>query len=273
MSLIVVKIGGDVLETAARRQGLLDNVRSLQKAAHQVVVVHGGGPQMNLLQKALGRTPHKVGGRRVTSAEDLVVVHQAICGEVNVALTSLLLEGGLPAFGCHGASGRLIEAVKRPAAVVSGGPAEPVDFGEVGDVAAVNAPLLKGLLDLNLIPVIATLGVEKDTGRTYNINADTTAVRVAQSLFADALLLTTGVGAIYRDINDKNSRIQEVTAAQARALIAEEVIVGGMIPKVEEALEVLGKGVKSIAICDPQDPLAFLAAVRGESGRGTRILP
>ncbi len=273
MAKVVVKIGGDVLENEARRQGLLGNVLGLLNGGHQLIIVHGGGPQMNALQEALGRTPHKVGGRRVTSKEDLILVHQAICGEVNVALCSLLLDGGVPAFGCHGASGRLIGAVKRPPTVVSGGPAEPVDFGEVGDVADINGVLLEGLLKMQVVPVIATLGVEAGSGRTYNINADTTAVRVAQAVGADALLLTTGIGAIFRDIDDPSSRIEEVTEAEARQLIVDGVIVGGMIPKVEEALEVLGKGVKSIAICDPQDKASFLAAIRGDAARGTRILP
>jgi len=273
MALVVVKMGGDVLETDARRQGLVHNVKRLLDAGHQLIMVHGGGPQMNRLQESLGKTPHKVGGRRVTSAEDLVLVHQAICGEVNVALCSLLLDDGVAAFGCHGASGRVIQATKRPPMVVSGGPDTPVDFGEVGDVAGVNAEVLHGLLQMQLVPVVATLGVEQTTGRTYNINADTTAVRVAQAVRADCLLLTTGVGAIYRDLDDESSRIQQVTADEARGLIRDGVIVGGMIPKVEEALEVLGDGVASIAIVDPQGDGSFVKAVDGDATVGTRILP
>jgi acetylglutamate kinase len=269
--VVVIKVGGDVLEEPARLAGLVNNVAGLIDAGFAPIIVHGGGPQVSRLQERLGLTPTKVGGRRVTSLEDLVVVEQAICGEVNVKLCAALLGGGVEAFGCHGASGRMIQAEKRPPKVVSGGGPDPVDFGEVGDVDGVDVAPVFALMNLGLVPVIATLGVD-GTGRVFNINADTTVVQLAAAVQARALLMVTGVGGIFRDLDDKSSRIDRVTADEARALINDGVIVGGMIPKVEEALSVLGQGVDAICIVPPDGDGAFVDAARHGTEAGTVIV-
>ena len=199
----VIKVGGDVLLDNVEREGLADNVAALISQGWQVVLLHGGGPQTNRLQEKHGLVANKVGGRRITSEADLLVVKQAIAGEVNVELTSALQRAGVNAFGCHGASGQLIQAVKRPPRVMSGAGDKPIDFGEVGDVTQVNGTLISGLLNLGVTPVIATLGVS-DKGRIFNINADTTVVQIARVLKADLLLLTTQVGAVFEDLNKDN---------------------------------------------------------------------
>jgi acetylglutamate kinase len=267
----VVKVGGDVILGDEERAGLGPNIRDLLEEGLQVVVLHGGGPQATALQTRLGQKAVKVAGQRVTSKEDLTVVAQAICGEVNVALTCALLAAGVPAFGCHGASGALVQATKRPPRVVPGEGDAPIDYGEVGDVVHVDDTLLRGLLDLGVVPVIATLGVEKSTGRPFNINADTTAVELARALQAELLLLTTAVGGVFRDLNDKSSRFDLLTEKTARALLRDGVIVGGMIPKIEEALTVIDAGVGAVAILGASEPGAFRAAARGDGTRGTRI--
>ena len=269
--IAVVKVGGDILLGAAERDGIAANIKDLIDAGWRVVVLHGGGPQVNRLQELHGLVPNKVGGRRITGKQDLLVVKQAICGEVNVELTQLLQDVGVNAFGCNGASGKLIQAVKRPPRVVSGAGPDPIDFGEVGDVVGIDADLLNVLTNLGLVPVIATLGVERDSGRVFNINADTTVVQIAVALQADLLLMTTAVGAIYRDLAQPESRIPQLNAAQARQLIKDGVIQGGMIPKVEEALSVLEQGVKNIAIVGPQEKGAFLAVASGDGRNGTSI--
>jgi acetylglutamate kinase len=269
--IAVVKVGGDVLLGEAERSGIAANVKDLVDAGWRVVVLHGGGPQVNLLQEKHGLVANKVAGRRITGKADLLVVKQAICGEVNVSLCQELQNLGINAFGCNGASGKLITASKRPPRVVSGAGEQPIDFGEVGDVIAVNTELLNDLTALGLVPVIATLGVEQDSGRIFNINADTTVVQIARALKADLLLLTTAVGAIYRDLNEPQSRIADINAQQAKELIQQGVIQGGMIPKVEEALGVLADGVKNIAIVGPQIRGAFIAVAKGQGSEGTRI--
>jgi len=267
----VVKVGGDVLLGQVERDGIAANVKDLVDAGWRVVLLHGGGPQVNALQETHGLTPNKVAGRRITSEKDLVVVKQAICGEVNVSLMQTLQNVGINAFGCNGASGKLITAEKRPPRVMSGAGDKPIDFGEVGDVVCVNAELLDNLTNLGLVPVIATLGVEQNTGRIFNINADTTVVQIARALKADLLLLTTAVGSIYRDLDQPETRISQINATQARQLINEGVIQGGMIPKVEEALSVLAEGVKNIAIVGPQIKGAFLDVATGKGDKGTSI--
>lgn len=269
--IVLVKIGGDVLLDLHERDGLGENIRQLVEADFDVVVLHGGGPQVSTLQQKLGMTPKKVGGRRVTSLEDLRVVQQAICGEVNVALTSLLLSHGVRAFGCHGASGQMVHASKRPAKVVAEGGVEPVDFGEVGDVTGIDTNLIRGLLGLSLVPVIATLGISPEDSRIFNINADTTATRMAQALSATALLMVTQVGGVYRDLAKPETRYEQLRASEARKLIEEGVIAGGMIPKIEEALEVLEQGVAAIAVVGAREVGSFLRVVRNEGGFGTRI--
>lgn len=269
--IAVIKVGGDVLLDQAEREGLAQNISDLRSKAWQIVLLHGGGPQVNTLQEKHGLVPNKVAGRRITSAEDLVVVKQAIAGEVNVNLTSALIKAGLPAFGCHGASGSLIQATKRPPVVVTGAGPEPIDFGEVGDVSGINTGLLKGLLALDVIPVIATLGVATD-GRIFNINADTSVVQIARELKADLLLLTTAVGAVFEDLKKPETRIKQVNRAQAKKLIDDGIIQGGMIPKVEEAMTLLSEGVGSIAIVSGRNPGAFQAVADATGEYGTRIV-
>jgi acetylglutamate kinase len=178
---------------------------------------------------------------------------------------------GVNAFACNGASGKLITAQKRPPIVVSGAGDKPIDFGEVGDVVSINTELLNHLLSLNLTPVIATLGVEQNSGRVFNINADTTVVEIARALKADLLLLTTAVGAIFEDLDKPETRIAQVNTEQARSLIQQGIIQGGMIPKVEEALKVLQQGVNKIAIVSPQQSGAFLAVANNQPTMGTII--
>ncbi len=268
--IAVVKVGGDVLLDPAERSGLADNLNDLRSDGWSIIVLHGGGPQVNQLQSLHGLKANKIAGRRITSSDDLLVVKQAIAGEVNVNLVSALCEVGLPAFGCHGASANLIKARKRPPVVVSGGGDAPIDFGEVGDVIGINSELLTNLLDLDLIPVIATLGIS-DSGRIFNINADTTVVQIARSLRADLLLLTTQVGGVFVDLDDPTTRINEINSGKAHELIEQGVIQGGMIPKVEEAMTLLKDSVNSIAIVSGRNKGAFIAVANGTGEYGTRI--
>lgn len=268
---MVVKVGGDVLLNQQQTRGLVANVKDLIELGWSCVILHGGGPQVTALQKLHGLEENKVGGRRVTGIQDLQVVKQALCGEVNVNLVSALISQGVNAFGCHGASGRLIGANRRPPVVVSGSDGRAIDFGEVGDVSNINKDLLIGLLDLDLVPVIASLGVGKQ-GEIYNINADTTAVQIALSLAADALILSTEIGGIFRDIDDPDSRISTITASDAQQLVGQNIIRDGMIPKVEEAIKLLKSGVARVAITNAALSGSFIDAISQNTQSGTHFL-
>jgi len=266
--IAVIKIGGDMLLEESDRHALANNVKDLTDAGWQCVLLHGGGPQLNRLQKLHGLESQKIDGRRITSEDDLLVVKQALCGEVNVDLVSALMAAGLSAFGCHGASGFIIEAKKRPP--VNCDSHGLINFGEVGDVVAINTDVLQSLLSADLIPVVASLGVSRD-GRIFNINADTTVAAIARELKADLLILCTAVGGIFSDISDKKSRLAEVTPSLAKQLILNGVISDGMIPKVEEALALLTQGVDSIAITSAAQAGGFLDIANGRGGYGTRL--
>lgn len=267
--IAIIKVGGDMLLKEGDRQGLANNVKDLTDAGWQCVLLHGGGPQLNRLQKLHGLEPQKIDGRRVTSENDLLVVKQALCGEVNVDLVSALLTAGLSAFGCHGASGFLIEAQKRP--LVDCGSHGLVDFGEVGDVVSINTDLLQRLLSADLIPVVASLGVSRG-GRIFNINADTTVAAIARALNADLLILCTAIGGILIDISDAQSRIPKLTPSLAEQLIRDGTIREGMIPKVQEALALLDQGVARIAISNAAQAGGFLDIANGQGKCGTQLV-
>ena len=268
--IAVIKVGGDILLDEGQCAGIGNNVSQLIANNWHVIILHGGGPQVSAMQSRCGIKPRKVAGRRITSKDDLMLVKQVLCGQVNVDLVSLLQTSGVNAFGCHGASGKLIVAERRPPIRVSGGGQDLVDFGEVGDVTAINAALLHSLLTADQVPVVASLGINQQ-GETFNINADTTAVQIARQMSAQLLIFVTGVGGIYKDIDDPASRFSHLTATTARQYIDNGTIVGGMIPKVEEALSVLASGVDTIAVADARDTEAFTSIASGETRFGTLI--
>ena len=268
--LAVVKVGGDILLDDNQRIGLAKNIIGLLNENWRVVVLHGGGPQLSTMQSRCGIQPRKVAGRRITSKEDLVLVKQVLCGQVNVDLVSLMHAHGINGFGCHGASGKLIQAEKRPPTRVSGGGSELIDFGEVGDVISINTILLDHLLSADLVPIIASLGVDP-SGDVFNINADTTVVQIARQMSAELLIFVTGVGGIFHDIKEPASRFPYLDANAAREHINSGIIVDGMIPKVEEALSLLESGVDTIAIVDTREASAFTSIAKGNRDYGTLI--
>lgn len=265
--LAVIKVGGDILLDKSQSKGLARNINALIDHGWQIIILHGGGPQVSELQNKLGVMPNKIEGRRVTDNDALSAVKKCIAGEVNVNLVSLLIANGINAFGCHGASGKLISADKRPLMIQSDGITQ-VDYGEVGDVTGINAKLLTDLLSLNITPVIATLGVD-NYGRIFNINADTTVVKITESMQADLLLLVTSVGGIYIDIEDKDTRIPEINEVMAKQLINDQIIHSGMIPKVQESIRLLDQGTDRIVILSAADEGAFLSAANRSNAFGT----
>jgi acetylglutamate kinase len=269
----LIKVGGEVVADAAHLAGLADNLRGLL-ATHRVVVVHGGGPQVSALQEKLGQTVTKVAGQRVTFADDIFAVTASLAGSVNVTLCAALLQAGVRAFGCHGASGAMIACHKREPLQVAGHGV--VDYGEVGDVDAVDTAGLMALCDAGYVPVVATLGIDAAAGRVLNVNGDSAAAAVAKALPAALVVLVTGVGGVFRDRHDASTRLPRLTASEARGLVSDGVIADGMIPKVEEALTLLSCGVGCVAIASAMDAAAFAALASGTESaeaHGTRLLP
>jgi acetylglutamate kinase len=241
----VVKLGGDVLAPGGLTvvAGQLAEARA---AGHRLVVVHGGGPQASEVSRRLGLEPRIVGGRRITDEATLDVMKMVVAGKLNVDLVAALRAAGVPAVGVSGTSG-LIRAHRRPPRVVSGGGAEAVDFGLVGDVDGFDVGLIDVLEAAGRLVVIACLGGDGGGG-VFNINADVVASGLAVAVGAGVLVACTAVGGVRRDKDDPASRIARLTAAEARAAIADGVVQGGMIPKLEEAFTSLEAGVGQVHI-------------------------
>lgn len=246
MAVVVVKVGGEVL-AGPEVEALAADLRALVDRGDRVAVAHGGGPQATALQQRLGLEPRQIAGRRVTDAATLDVMKMVVAGKLNVDLCAALVAAGLRPVGLHGASALVVRAEKRPPRVVTGGGPDPVDFGLVGDVVGFNLELLGILLDAGYVPVVACLGADA-AGGVFNINADIVGNQLAAALRAERLFLITSTPGVLRDVNDQGSRLPALTVAEARRAIADGLVRGGMIPKLEEAIAVIDQGVGQIHI-------------------------
>ena len=267
--VIVVKIGGEVVGSG--EAALLGaDLRELQ-AGRRIAIVHGGGPQATELQKKLGITTVQIAGRRVTDAATLDVMKMAIAGKLNVDLCATLLAAGLSPIGLHGASGHVIRATRRPPTVYAAHGPEPVDMGFVGDVKGFNLELLETLWTKQHVPVLACIGADTKGG-VYNINADLVGNQLAAALKAERLFLVTSTPGVLRDVNDPNSRLPRLTRAEAKQAIADKVVTGGMIAKLEEAMAVVDQGVGAIHILGKLGPGDLVRAVREPGSVGTTLV-
>ncbi|MCY1007473.1 acetylglutamate kinase [Nannocystis pusilla] len=253
MTTAVLKFGGEVIADAPALAAVLGDVARLTASGWKFAICHGGGPQANALQERLGLQPVKVGGRRVTDEATLQVMKYVLAGELSVDVVAAALAAGLGgALGLSGVSAGLVAARKRPPTRVSGGGEELVDFGLVGDVVEIRTAVIEHLWAGGYTPVINTLGVGLETAGfacpVFNINADTVSSAIAGALKVDHLFLMTGVPGVLRDKDDPSTRIARLSAAEARGAIEMKVIVGGMIPKVEEALANLALGIGAVHI-------------------------
>jgi len=271
---LVIKIGGEVIGSGEAAV-LAADLRALVDDGARVAIVHGGGPQATALQKQLGLETRQIAGRRVTDAATLDVMKMVLAGKLNVDLCAILQAAGVSAVGLHGASGLVVKAARRPPKVYPSAPGydgAPVDMGFVGDVIGFNLALLELLWSGGHVPVIACLGADAEGG-VFNINADMVGNQLAAALHADRLFLVTSAPGVLRDVNDPGSRLPRLTAAEARAAIADGVVTGGMIPKLEEAMAVIDQGVGAIHILGKLGPGDLSRAVREPGSVGTTLLP
>jgi acetylglutamate kinase len=237
--LIVLKYGGNAM-TAGADDPVLDEIAQLARSGMSVVLVHGGGPQIDAALRAQGVPEERVEGLRVTSAAARAVVETVLCGVVNPDLVRGLLARGARAFGFSGADGALL-TVRRMR--IAGH-----DLGYVGEPASVDAALLRGLLALGLLPVIAPLGLDPSDGAALNLNADTVAGAIAAALAADAYVVLTNVAGVRRDRNDPRSVIPRLTIAEAGGFLADGTFSDGMRPKMRAAIEAVAGGARRAVI-------------------------
>ena len=268
---LVVKLGGNAI-AGEGLSAVAADLAWLQQQGQRLIVVHGGGPQTSALQKQLGQQPIRIGGRRVTDEATLDAIKMMVGGKLNVEVCSALLAAGAKPVGLHGASSMAIEAIRRPPRVISGGGAEPVDMGLVGDVLGVNRGLLDLLLEAGHMPVLACIGAAVD-GSVFNINGDVVANRVAAELKATALVQVSDIVGVLRDKDDPSTRIGQLTEKQARDAIATGVVTEGMIPKLEESFVTIAAGVQRVHIVGKLEPAQLRAELDQPGSVGTALLP
>ncbi len=246
----VIKFGGNALsdETAKR---FAESVKTVKDTGANLIIVHGGGPQINAMLEQLNIQSHFVNGMRFTDDKTLAVAEMVLAGSVNKMLTKNLLSAGVNAVGLSGTDGNLLTATK-----LTQHHGEPIDLGYVGEVQAVNTELLTQLLNAGLTPVIAPIANGNDY-QTLNINADIAAGEIAKALAADALILMTNISGL---LDAKQEVIHHINKAGIEALIQDGIINGGMIPKVQAALDVL-QSAKMVKIIDGRAETSLVDAI------------
>ncbi len=270
----VVKVGGEILTEPKIRRALCEQLALLWSFSIRVVLVHGGGAELDAVCTAMGIPIVKVAGRRVTSPEILDAAKMVFAGQVHMDVLAELQAAGVPAVGLTGVDAGLVKAHKRPpvAVVPDGGTeAQLVDFGLVGDIDAVDPRVLTHLLEGGFMPVVAPLSGGVD-GAIYNTNADTIAAGLASALGAEKLFFLLSVPGLLRDVARSSSLIPHATLAELAGLEAGGVISGGMRPKIAAVKAALEGGVASAHLVSGFVPDALLAEIFTNEGSGTMIV-
>ena len=258
---VVIKYGGHAMADAALAGLFATDVVLMRLVGMNPVVVHGGGPQITELMRRLGKEPSFVDGRRVTDEETVDIVRMALSGKVNREVVATINRHGSYAVGLSGEDAGLIQVTQRDPAL-----------GFVGDVRSIDPTIVQRLLREELIPVIATVGVD-ELGQAYNVNADTVAGAIAEALTAEKLVYLTDVAGIYRSWPDESSLVSRVDLAGLESLLASGALSEGMIPKVESCISALRNGVARAHVLDGRLPHALLLEFFTREGVGTMVHP
>lgn len=257
--IIVIKYGGNAMKNDEMKNAVMGDIVLLSLVGIQVVLVHGGGPEINDTLEKMGKNSQFVNGLRYTDKETAEIVQMVLAGKVNKNLVSLLQLHGGNALGLCGLDARMIQAKKIEA---------QQDLGYVGQVERINKAPIIDALEKGYIPVIATVGCD-DKGDTYNVNADTAAAFIAAELGAENLILMTDIRGLLRDKNDESTLISEVKASEVQLLKKQGIISGGMIPKIDCCVEAVMRGVDRAFILDGRLKHSILIEMLSSEGVGT----
>ena len=258
---IVVKYGGNAMISEELRQAVISDIILLHLVGIQVVVVHGGGPEISAMLKKIGKESKFVDGLRYTDAETMEVVQQVLCGKVNKDLVATLNAVGGRALGLCGMDAGLFQAKKLDE-----------KYGLVGEMVQVDPAIVNDALSDGYIPVVSTVAQGVDGETAYNINADTAAAKLAVALGAEKLVLLTDVRGLLRDPKDESTLIHSVGVSEIPGLIKDGIISGGMIPKIDCAVEAVRSGVHSTVILDGRIPHSILIELLSDDGAGTMLV-
>lgn len=257
--IFVIKIGGEVIQSKSILKNILKDIQQIFDLGIWVILVHGGGPQVDDLSKKMGHQPVKINGRRVTGKIDLEVIKMLYGGTLNLEILSILKTLGLKGIRVSGMDGELLEVRKRRV--------KSIDYGYVGDIKKVHPKILLDLLKHNYLPIISPIAVDAK-GTILNINADTIATQIAITLQAEKLILFTNTDGVYEGKN----LISVLTVKQGLELVRQGVIKDGMAVKVKSALDAAKKGVKRVHILNGLSPKSLLHEVLSKEGIGTMIV-
>ena len=260
-NVVVVNYGGNAMLTEELKQAVMEDIVLLSTIGIKVVLVHGGGPEINKMLEKVGKESKFVDGLRYTDEETMEVVQMVLTGKLNKDIVGILLQKGGKAVGLSGVDSGLLRAVKTTK-----------DLGFVGEVTQVHPEILISLLDKGFIPVVSTvaLGEQGDDSR-YNINADTAAAKIAVALKAEKFVQLTNVPGVLRNIDDPSTLIKRIEKTALGSLKATGIIAGGMIPKIDCCMTALEGGVPRTHIIDGRVPHSLLIEMFSDRGIGTMI--
>lgn len=259
---VVVKYGGNAMIDDHLKDCVMRDIVLLSLIGIKVVLVHGGGPDINATLKQMNIESHFVNGLRYTDAQTMEVVQMVLSGKTNKNLVALVEQHGGRALGLCGVDGGMIRAEKKT---------DKGDLGFVGQITEVDTAPITDAIDRGYIPVIATVGCDR-AGNTYNINADTAAAAIASALGAENLILMTDIRGLLRDKDDESTLIPAVKVSEVPSLVREGIISGGMIPKIECCVEAVRQGVSRAFIIDGRIPHSILIEMMTDEGIGTMFL-
>jgi len=265
---VVVKLGGSTLDQPEAVDSLLTDVVFMASVGMRPVIVHGGGKAISAAMKVAGIVPRFVEGRRFTDSDTLKIASDVLVQNISASIVDSLRAKGDTATALHFQSENALIAEKLELKDAAG---EPIDLGYVGNVIKVDRDLLIRICSTGTIPVIPCIALDCN-GHRFNVNADTAAAAVARELNVEKLIFLSDIPGILTDVNDPNSRLSHVNAEQVRELIRNGTIAGGMVPKVEAALDALDAGVRKVHIVDAAMPHSVLLEIYSNTGVGTEIV-
>ena len=261
--ILVIKYGGNAMINEELKTSVMRDLVLLRLVGIKVVLVHGGGPEINEMLAKIGKESTFVNGLRYTDRETMEVVEMVLAGKVNKGLVQRLEQQGGRAIGLCGLDGGMLKAVKMRG---------EADLGFVGEITHVNVTLIRNALETGTIPVVATVAAGERDGETYNVNADIAASHIASAMCAEKLVLMTDVRGLLKDKDDEESLISVVHVSDVPSLKKQNIIKGGMIPKIDCCVEAVRRGVKRTHIIDGRIPHSILIEMLTDEGIGTMFL-
>lgn len=257
---VVVKYGGNAMTDPELKKSVMNDLLLLQLVGVKVVLVHGGGPDINNALQAMHIESQFKNGLRVTDKDTMDVVQMVLAGKVNKGLVADLISFGGRAVGLCGVDGHMIQVHQKND-----------ELGYVGEVDVIDTAIIDDVISKGYIPVISSIGCGAD-GQVYNVNADTVAAKIAGSLKAETMVAMTNIDGVLRDVNNLSSLIPRITVAEAETLKMEGIIAGGMIPKVDCCLEAIAAGAQKVFIINGEIPHAILIELLTDEGLGTMFV-